>query len=94
MTSSVRLDNPTKDTLEQAAVVVPFALDRQIGVERTGAATDRIAKLVTVQRGVVTAEVQHRRQTTFVITSRLHLPSTLYLRNQLADLKLGAVSRR
>ncbi|MBV8757213.1 MAG: hypothetical protein JO257_08070, partial [Deltaproteobacteria bacterium] len=103
---SVRLDNPTKDTLEpgpvtvygdgkfigegitepvppQASVVVPFALDKQIVVERSGAESDRIAKLVTVQRGIVTAEVQHRRQTTFVVTSRMHFPSTVYLRHRL-----------
>ncbi|HEX2689961.1 MAG TPA: carboxypeptidase regulatory-like domain-containing protein, partial [Kofleriaceae bacterium] len=103
---SVRLDNPTADTLEpgpvtvygdgrfigegitepvppKQAVVVPFALDRQIIVERNGAQYDRIAKLVTVQRGIVTAEVQHRRQTRFTITSRLHEPSTVYLRHRL-----------
>jgi hypothetical protein len=103
---SVRLDNPTNDTLEpgpvtvygdgrfigegitepvppKQAVVVPFALDRQIIVERNGAEQDRIAKLVTVARGVVTAEVQHRRQTRFTITSRLHEPSTVYLRHRL-----------
>jgi len=103
---SVRLDNPTDDTLEpgpvtvygdgrfigegitepvppRQAVVVPFALDRQIIISRNGAEQDRIAKLVTVARGIVTAEVQHRRQTRFTITSRLHEPSIVYLRHRL-----------
>jgi hypothetical protein len=103
---AVRVENPTKDTLEpgpvtvygdgrfigegitepvppQATIVVPFALDKQIVVERTGAEDDRIARLVTVQRGVVTAEVQHRRQTTFVITSRLPDATKVYLRHRL-----------
>jgi hypothetical protein len=103
---SVRLDNPTDDTLEpgpvtvygegrfigegitepvppKQAVVVPFALDRQIIVSHNGSEEDRIAKLVTVQRGIVTAEVQHRRQTRFTVTSRLHEPSTVYLRHRL-----------
>ncbi len=103
---SVRLDNPTSDTLEpgpvtvygdgrfigegitepvppRASVVVPFALDKQIVVERNGAEVDQIAKLVTVQRGVVTAEVQHRRDTRFTITSRLAVPSTVFLRHRL-----------
>jgi hypothetical protein len=103
---SVRLDNPTNDTLEpgpvtvygdgrfigegitepvppKQAVVVPFALDRQIIVEHNGVEQDRIAKLVTVARGIVTAEVQHRRQTRFTVTSRLHERSTVYLRHRL-----------
>jgi hypothetical protein len=64
-------------------VVVPFALDKQIIVTRTGSEDDRIARLVTVSRGIVTAEIQHRRQTVFTITSRLHAPSTVYLRHRL-----------
>jgi hypothetical protein len=104
---SVRLDNPTDDTLEpgpvtvygdgrfigegitepvppRAPVVVPFALDKQIVVSRNASEQDRIAKLVTVQRGVITADVQHRRETRFTVTSRLAVPSTVYLRHRLA----------
>jgi hypothetical protein len=33
-----------------------------------------IAKLVTVQRGLVAAEIQHRKETRFAITRRLHQP--------------------
>jgi len=62
---------------------VPFALDRQVIIERSGVEQDRIAKLVTVQRGLVTAEIQHRRETRFEITSRLHQPCTVYLRHRL-----------
>lgn len=105
---SVRLDNPTSDTLEpgpvtvygdgrfigegitepvppKASVVVPFALDKQVVVTRAGAEDDRIAKLVTLQRGILTAEVQHRRKTTFTITSRLAIPAKVYLRHRLAE---------
>jgi len=103
---SVRLDNPTADTLEpgpvtvygdgkfigegitepvppHGVVVVPFALDKQVVIERTGSEQDQIAKLVTVQRGVLTAEVQHRRDTRFSVTSRLTIPTTVYLRHRL-----------
>jgi hypothetical protein len=103
---SVRLDNPTADTLEpgpvtvygdgrfigegitepvppKASVVVPFALDRQIVVESIDNQSDKISKLVTAQRGVLTAEVQHRRSTRFTITSRLHEPTKVYLRHRL-----------
>ncbi len=105
---SVRLDNPTSDTLEpgpvtvygdgrfigegitepvppKASVVVPFALDKQVIVTRAGTEDDRIAKLVTLQRGILTAEVQHRRKTTCTITSRLAIPAKVYLRHRLAD---------
>ncbi len=105
---SVRLDNPTSDTLEpgpvtvygdgrfigegitepvppKASVVVPFALDKQVVVSRNGSEEDRIAKLVTLQRGILTAEVQHRRNTKFTITSRLAIPAKVYLRHRLAE---------
>jgi len=73
----------TEPVPPHAAVVVPFALDKQVVVERTGDEHDRIAKLVTVQRGVLTAELQHRRNTQLSITSRLATPTKVYLRHRL-----------
>jgi len=73
----------TEPVPPRASVVIPFALDKQIIVERNGAEVDQIAKLVTVQRGVITAELQHRRDTKFTVTSRLAVPSTVYLRHRL-----------
>jgi hypothetical protein len=73
----------TEPVPPHASVVVPFALDRQIVVERTGHDDDRIATLRTAQRGIVTAELQHRRTTTFAITSRLAEPTIVYLRHRL-----------
>jgi hypothetical protein len=73
----------TEPVPPKASVVVPFALDKQIVVAREGHEEDRIAKLVTVQRGVITAELQHRRQTRFSVTSRLTAPTTVYLRHRL-----------
>jgi hypothetical protein len=103
---SVRLVNPTADTLEpgpmtvygdgrfigegitepvppHAAVVVPFALDREIVIERKDDDQDHIARLVTAAHGTITAEVQHRRNARFTITSRLAEPTTVYLRHRL-----------
>lgn len=103
---SVRLDNPTDDTLEpgpvtvygngkfigegitepvppKASVVVPFALDKEIIVSHHGDEDDRIAKLETVARGVVTAELQHRRTTVFTVTSRSAVPAKVFLRHRL-----------
>jgi len=65
--------------------VVPFAADRQIRVSHHGDEDERIAKLETVQRGVVTAEIQHRRTTTYTVTSRLHEPARVYLRHKLQE---------
>ncbi len=73
----------TEPVPPKASVVVPFALDRQILVSRNNTESDRIAKLVTVQRGIITAEVQHRRQTRFTLTSRLTQPTKIYLRHRL-----------
>jgi len=71
----------TEPVPPKASVIVPFALDRQIVITREGAEEDHISKLETVQRGIITAEVQHRRETTFTITSRLHEPTRVYLRH-------------
>jgi Carboxypeptidase regulatory-like domain len=73
----------TEPVPPHAAVVIPFALDKQIVVSRTGAQEDRIAKLMTAERGVVTAELQHRRTTRFSVTSRLTEPTKVYLRHRL-----------
>jgi hypothetical protein len=73
----------TEPVPPRASVVVPFALDKQIVIESNTSKQDRIAKLVTVQRGILTAEVQHRRQTRFTVTSRLAEPARVYLRHRL-----------
>jgi hypothetical protein len=73
----------TEPVPPKQSVVVPFALDKQVIIERTGSDEDRISKLVTVQRGIATAEIKHRRETRFAITSRLHAPCTVYLRHRL-----------
>jgi hypothetical protein len=105
---SVKLTNPTGDTLEpgpvtvygdgrfigegitepvppKASVVVPFASDRQIVVEEATTEKDKIAKLMTAQRGIVTAEVQHRKATTYTVTSRLDKPAKVFLRHHTSD---------
>ena len=65
-----------------AVAVVPFALDRQIAVDRDGSATaDRISHLQKLVRGVLTAEVQHVRTTKLKITNRLTTPTTVLVRH-------------
>jgi len=64
-----------------STAVVPFALDRQVVVERTGDEGDHIARLMTVQRGVLTCEVSHRRTTTLNVTNRQTTAATVLLRH-------------
>jgi hypothetical protein len=64
-----------------ASAVVPFALDRQIVIERTDGQDDRIAKLISLQRGILTAEVQHIRRRRLAITNRLGQIAKVYVRH-------------
>ncbi len=64
----------------RSAAFVPFALDRQIVVERKDAERDEIAKVLTVQRGVFSTEVKHVRKATFAITNRLGERAVVYVR--------------
>ncbi len=65
----------------KATALIPFALDRQVVVERDGATDDRVARIVKLVRGVLTAEVQHTRRTTLKVTNRLSTPTKLYVRH-------------
>ena len=65
----------------RAAVVVPFALDRQIVVDRDGSTENQVSRLVTLQRGILTAEVQHIKKTKLTFTSRLHVPTKVFVRH-------------
>ena len=64
-----------------ATAVVPFALDREIVVDREGSTEDRIARLVTLQRGVLRTEVQHTKQTRLKVTSLLHKDTVVFVRH-------------
>ncbi len=61
--------------------IVPFAMDRQVRVDRHVEHDDRIDKIVDVHRGVLTAEVAHLRKTTLDISNRSVKPATVYLRH-------------
>lgn len=64
-----------------ATAVIPFALDRQVVVEKEGDERDRISKLVTIQRGVLRTEVQHERTTRLKLTSLLREDTRVFLRH-------------
>ncbi len=59
----------------------PLALDRQVVVEPDKTTRDQISKLVKLERGVLTTEVQHIRQTKLKATNRLQKPVMVYIRH-------------
>ncbi len=64
---------------------VPFALDRQIVVEKKEADRDEIARILTVQRGVFSTETKHVKKTTLSLTNRLTERATVYVRHSLGE---------
>jgi hypothetical protein len=65
----------------KASVVVPFALDRQIVVDKDESQDNEVSKLVTIERGILTAEVQHIKRTKLTFTSRLRTSTKLFIRH-------------
>ncbi len=65
----------------RSSAVVPYALDRQIVVERNTGEENKLSKLVTLQRGILTAEVQHIRRQKMTITNRLNETAKVYIRH-------------
>lgn len=64
-----------------STAIVPYALDRQVIVEQDVASGDRIARLLTLQRGILRTEVQHARTTKLKITSILHETTDVFVRH-------------
>jgi len=65
----------------ESAAIVPFALDRQIVVDREQETRDRISRLLTIERGIARAEVSHTRSRELTLTNRLNKPATVYVRH-------------
>jgi hypothetical protein len=75
----------------RGSAFVPFALDRQIVVDQSTGETDEISRVLTVQRGVFSTEVQHKRKTTFTLVNRLDERAIVYVRHTVpAGYKLAA----
>lgn len=64
----------------RAVAFVPFALDKQIVVETKDEESDRIARILTVQRGVLSTEMQHKRKKTLVFHNRTDEKAVVYIR--------------
>ena len=69
----------------RSTAFVPFALDRQILVERKEKDVDAISRILTVQRGVFSTEVQHTKRSTLTLNNRLSEKATVYIRHTVAE---------
>ena len=65
----------------RGSAFVPFALDRQLVVDQATGETDEISRILTVQRGVFSTEVQHKRKVTFTLNNRLSERAVVYVRH-------------
>ncbi len=68
----------------RSVAFVPFALDRQIVVERKDGERDDIARIITVQRGVFSTEVKHTRRATFTLFNRMGEKATVFAKHTVA----------
>jgi flagellar biosynthesis chaperone FliJ len=82
----------------RSVAFVPFALDRQVVVERKSDERDEIARIITVQRGVFSTEAKHTRRTTLTLFNRQDEKSVVYIRHTVQPgyklTKAPAVSER
>jgi hypothetical protein len=69
----------------RSVAFVPFALDRQIVVERKDSDKDAIAKILTVSRGVFSTEIKHTRKASFTLYNRMNEKAIVYLRHTVAQ---------
>ena len=66
----------------RAVAFIPFALDRQVVVEkRPASAHESIAKIERIEHGVIHAEMRHAMQTPFVVRNRQSEPAVVYVRH-------------
>ncbi|MSP23792.1 MAG: hypothetical protein EXR75_01235 [Myxococcales bacterium] len=70
--------------LPSAVAFVPYALDRSVVVETSEDSREEIEKLVTLQRGVATAETRRIRRRRLTVANRGNTEAEIYLRHQVA----------
>jgi hypothetical protein len=61
---------------------VPFALDRQIVVDRSEGERDEVVGIAAAQRGIFSTQVQHIRRTTLVVHNRMPTRAVVYVRHE------------
>jgi hypothetical protein len=71
----------TEPVPARATAFIPYALDRQIVVERKEAESDEIARILTVSRGVFSSEIKHTKKRTLTFFNRSGELGTVYVRH-------------
>jgi hypothetical protein len=66
----------------KSAAFIPYALDRQIVVEPKLSGREEIDRLVTIERGIVTAVVQSVKKTTFSLHNRSDADARVFVRHR------------
>jgi OmpA family len=67
----------------KSTAFVPFALDRQIVVERKDGEKDEVSRIITVQRGVFSTEIKHAKHRTLTFYNRSSEAGVVYIRHTL-----------
>ena len=75
----------TESIPPHATTVVPFAQDRQVLIDRSITFSDRIIRVVGIDRQLMSADLEHRRRTHLLIHNRLTVPTTVYVRQAIND---------
>jgi hypothetical protein len=65
----------------QSPAFIPFALDRQVVVERKTDSRDEVARILTVQRGVFSTEARHINRQVLTLTNRQDSKAAVYIRH-------------
>lgn len=75
----------TESIPPKSTALVPFAQDKQVTVDTSESVKDSIGEMVSVNRGVFTAEMRHMRTTELKVHNRAHKAVTVFLRHQVPD---------
>ena len=68
----------------RSVAFIPYALDRQVVVEPKSTEREEVRRLVTIERGIVTAEMEAVHRTEFSLHNRSDKPVTVYVRHAVA----------
>lgn len=69
----------------KSAAFVPYALDRELLVDPKAETREELERLVTIERGIVTAEAQRIRTTKLALVNRGRSPATVYVRHHVPE---------
>lgn len=75
----------TESIPPEATALIPYALDRQVAVDRSAQTRESIDRVIGVDRGSFTAELRHTRRTGYEVSNRGHEAVTVFLKHTVGD---------